>query len=372
MRLLTKLILLSTLTFFLSGCWDEQLLKDVALINSQSFDVDSRQGVVKMSVAIVSGNANEKIPTKSVLMEADGTSVRDARTELDKKIGSELFASKNQITLISKKLAEQDIYAVLDGNYRSPLSALMARLAIVEGEAGEALHVQTENRPLVSDYLENVLTSAEDIGSIPRVTLQTTLTVLYDDGEDLLLPTIQILKNKSGIMVSGAALFNGRELSGTLNSDETIMLLLLEGNKKGTHRMTRKVNAMKDPLYNYITVDVVKMKRRFNMTPNDQGSYDLNIDLVLKLDANEYPSDHLYKAGTVKRLNTELSEMFTKEANEVLNKLKEANCDYLGLGRHAQAYYYDTWKNQNWKDTYPTINMKANVTTEIIYHGIIN
>ncbi|WP_185971068.1 Ger(x)C family spore germination protein [Alkalicoccobacillus porphyridii] len=361
------------LTVFLSGCWDEQLLKDVALINSQAFDLDSDHGLIQMTIAVVSGNSNEKIPTTTTIIAAEGNSVRDARTELDKKIGSELFASKNQVTLFSKKLAKKDIYAVLDGNYRSPLSALTARLAVVEEQAGEALHVQTENKPLISDYLQDVLMSAEETGSIPVVSLQNTLSVLYDNDQDLILPTVEVLENHSGIKLTGSALFNGRRMTGEINSDETIMLLLLDGSANGEHRMTKKVHSMGyDDLYDFITVDVEKLDRNFTLTKNDQGQFEAQIDLILKLDANEYPADHLYKESIVKKVNTELSEQFTKQANEVLKKIQEANCDYLAIGRQVRAFYYEDWQQLDWNEAYPTIKFKANVTAEIIYHGIIN
>ncbi|MDQ0207757.1 Ger(x)C family spore germination protein [Alkalicoccobacillus murimartini] len=357
----------------LSGCWDEQLLKDVALIYVQAFDLDPESDKIDMTIAIVSGTSNEKIPTTTSIISAEGLSSRDARTELDTKLGSEIYASKNQVTLFSKKLAEQDIYSVIDGNFRSPLSALTARLAVVDGEAQPALHVQTENKPLISDYIRDLLISAEDIGVIPTASMQNTLAILYDDGQDIVLPIIKVLDKNKGVELTGTALFSDRKMSGELNTDETNLLLILAGSHKGEHRMTRQVHSNdKIKTYNYITIDVEQMKRNLQVQKNSMGDFEVNIDLVLKVDANEYPADHLYKTDVVKKLNTTLSNQLTKEANEILNKLKEANCDYLSIGRRIQAFHPKDWKSMNWKDTYPTIEMNANVTVEIVYHGIIN
>ncbi|MFK3939550.1 Ger(x)C family spore germination protein [Alkalihalobacillus sp. NPDC078783] len=359
--------------FFLSGCWDEQLLKDVALINSQAIDYNSENDTVKLTIALVSGNSNEKVPTNTTIVSAEGKSIRDSRTELDKKVGSELFASKNQVTMFSRELAEKDIYAALDGNYRSPLSALTARLAVIEGEAESILHAETENKPLISDYLRDLLISAEDTGAIPSVNLQNTLTTLYDDGQDIVMPRLKTVEQKAGAKIVGTALFSDRQMTGELNSEESILLLLLSNNKKGAHRMTRKVQTDEvDPLYDYVTVDVENMKRNLRVSKNELGDFEVQIDLVLKMNANEYPGDDLYKRHVIKRLNTQLSEELTKEANIVLTKIKEANCDYLAIGRKVNAFYYSDWQNYKWKDVYPTIEMKANVDVEIIYHGIIN
>lgn len=361
------------LLFFLTGCWDQQLLKDVALINSQAIDYDPDTGNINLTIALVSGDSNEKVPTTTTVVSAEGKTVRDSRTELDKKVGSELFASKNQITMFSRELAENDIYAALDGNYRSPLSAITARLAVIEGEAEQMLHVETENKPLISDYLRDLITSGEDTGAIPIVNLQNTLTMIYDDGQDIVMPRLRTVSQKAGAKIIGTALFSGRKMTGDLNSEETIMLILLANNQKGVHRMTRKVNTDENnPLYDYITIDVEKMKRSLTLSKNDSGNFEVDIHLVLKVNANEYPDDDLYSRSTIRKLNTQLSEELTTEANLVLEKLLEANCDYLGIGRQVNAFYHSDWKSAEWKDIYSSIEMKANVDVEIIYHGIIN
>lgn len=154
----------------------------------------------------------------------------------------------------------------LDGNYRSPLSALTARLAVIEGEAEPILHAETENKPLISDYLRDLLISAEDTGAIPSVNLQNTLTTLYDDGQDIVMPRLKTVEQKAGAKLIGTALFSDRQMTGELNSEESIILLLLANSKKGAHRMTRKVQTDEvDPLYDYVTVDVENMKRKLRV-----------------------------------------------------------------------------------------------------------
>lgn len=370
---ITVIALMLSLIPFLIGCWDQELLKDVALIKSQAIDVDSDGNTIKTTIALVSINSNLKVPTSSNIISANGVSTRDSRGELDKQVGSELFATKNQVTMISRKLAERDIYTVLDANYRSPLSTLAARLVVTDGEAGSILHAEPENNLLISDYLRDLLKSAEEVGSIPLVDLQTALTMIYDDGQDLIVPRIKALNQRAGAKLTGSALFSDGHMTGTLNSDQTTLLLLLANEKKGGHRMTLKVHSYeKDKLYDYITVDVKNMKREIKVSKTNHEISDVHIGLVLKLDVNEYPKDHLYRKATVKQLNETISQQLTTEANGVLDTLKEANCDYLGIGRKIHAFHYSDWENLNWKELYPSLGIKANVKVEIIQNGIIN
>lgn len=367
-------ILISCFSFFLTGCWDQSLLKDVSLIKAQAFDVGNNEDQIKTTIAIVETDTNVKIPTENIIVSAEGVSSRNSRVELDKEIANELFATKNRVTLISSELAKQgDIYALLDVHFRSPLSALSAKLAITDEESGEILQAHPENNPLISNYLYDLIVSEEKAGIIPVSNLQKTFTSLYDDGQDLILPRLTNLDEMAGAKITGSALFNNNQMTGTLNTDETTLLLLLGDSQKGEHRMTRKVHSDKEStLYDYITVDVLKSKRKLNVKRINQNMYDVEINLTLKLDANEYPADHIYEKDIVASLNEKLSKQFTKEANEILLSLQKANCDYLGIGRNVQARYHSSWTKINWKEVYPSINMKANITTEIETHGIIN
>ncbi|MDQ0207339.1 Ger(x)C family spore germination protein [Alkalicoccobacillus murimartini] len=373
-RLLIRFVICSCLFLCLSGCWDEQLLKDVALINAQALDIDTDTGIITTTVAVVSGTSNEKIPINTTIISANGHNTRDSRSELDKKIGSELFATKNEVTFFSEDLAKYDIYSVLDTNFRSPLSALTANLAIVEGEAKSILHVKTENMPLISDYLSGILLSGMEEGVIPLVNLQNTLTIVHDDGQDAVIPTLKVLDSKNGAELTGVGLFNGLQMTGKLNTDESILLLLLDGSKKGSHYITRKVNVNSDEknLYDDVTVGVKNLERALNITKNQDGQLSVKVDVVLKLNVTEYPHHHLEERKTIKRLNTELSEQLTNEANQVITKMQEAQCDYLGIGRKVHAFHDEIWKNNEWKDVYPSVDFKANVAVEITEYGIVN
>lgn len=363
------------LLVFLFGCWDQTSLKDVSLIKAQAFDVGTDNNLLKTTVALIETDSNVKIPTTNIIIAAEGTSVRDSRVNLDKKVGSELFASKNRVTLISRELAEIDMYALLDTNLRSPLSALAAKLAITDEKSGPVLHANPENNPLISDYLHELLVSEEKMGTIPVSDLQSTFSILYDDGQDLILPRITNLDEKAGAQITGTALFNNNHMTGTLNSDQTSLLLLLGDNKKGVHRITRKVHSFRSSsLYDYITADVMKTDRslKISKSENDDHMFEIQIELTLKLNAIEYPANHLFKQKVIASLNEKLSKQLTEEANQILEVLKEANCDYLGIGRRVHAHFNSSWETINWKDVYPSIQMKVNVKTEIETHGIIN
>lgn len=358
---------------FLFGCWDQTLLKDVTLIKAQAFDVGTDKNLIKTTISIIETDSNVKIPSGNVILSAEGASTRDTRTNLDEEVSSELFATKNQITLISSDLAKQGLYALLDANFRSPLSALSAKLVITDGKAGTILHTKPENTPLISDYLSDLIDSEEQMGVVPVVDLQRALTILYDDGKDLILPRLTILDGLVGAQIAGTALFNNNHMSGTLNTDQTSLLLLLGDNKKSAHRLTRKVHSFSSSsLYDYITADVMKAERSLKVARNDNNMFEVQIELTLKLNVIEYPANHLYKKQVIASLNEKLSKQLTEEANQVLEILKESKCDYLGIGRQVQARYNSSWKSMNWKEVYPAIQMQANVKTEIETHGIIN
>jgi hypothetical protein len=54
----------------------------------------------------------------------------------------------------------------------------------------------------------------------------------------------------------------------------------------------------------------------------------------------------------------------------VINKLQEANCDALGIGRRLNAFYPDTWKEKDMKEYFRNVKFRTIVDVEIIQVGI--
>ncbi|MBG9783193.1 Ger(x)C family spore germination protein [Shouchella lehensis] len=370
-----KQILLMITLCLLTGCWDERLVKDINLIYSQALD-KTDEGLIETTIVTIGGAPNEsgaQVSTqKPAVISAVGNTPRDSRMNLDRKVSGELYASKNRVTLLSQELAEDNIYSLLDVHFRSPISTTNARLAVVEGDAKRALHVKVAETPLISNYLGDLLLGLEEVESIPKASMEDVLSSLFDKGTDFVLPLMHVIDHEN-VALDGVALFDNDHMSGSINADQTLRLLLMDIDRRVPRRFNTRVTDNEERrVNNYVTIDVEEKNRTLKIKKEAPKQFSAHINLDLLLNVVEYPKDTLYIEENIIKLNEEIQKQLQFECEEVLRIIQEANCDYYGIGKHIRAHHYKDWEAMNWEEDYANIPLTVSVQTKVVYHGIIN
>jgi hypothetical protein len=148
------------LLFYLSltGCWDQRLLKDSRLVYSSAFDLEDYEKI--LTTAIIR-DFREESPT-NVEIQATGRTLRETRMKMDRKINGNFEPSKNRVFMLGGELAQKDIFQFLDVFYRDPTSSISSKVAVAEGRAADILSTLSQKNTLISEYIAEQLTSAED------------------------------------------------------------------------------------------------------------------------------------------------------------------------------------------------------------------
>jgi len=169
--------------------------------------------------------------------------------------------------------------------------------------------------------------------------------------------------------VEGLALFNDRKLAGTLSREESTLFLLLN-NKRGKYaRFTKNINDNKSKMTNFISLNVDNMRRKLDVSVNNDGDVSVNLNLRLDLAVEEFPIGNVPKK--LNQLNEELSKSFTSEAGEVIHKLQVANCDAFGIGRRLIAFHHGSWLKKDKASYFKNVKFKSKVEVEIVRYGIV-
>lgn len=106
--------------------------------------------------------------------------------------------------------------------------------------------------------------------------------------------------------MEGLALFNDRKLAGTLSREESTLFLLLN-NKRGKYaRFTKNINDNKSKMTNFISLNVDNMRRKLDVSVNNDGDVSVNLNLRLDLAVEEFPIGNVPKK--LNQLNEELSK----------------------------------------------------------------
>ncbi|MGM0878937.1 MAG: Ger(x)C family spore germination protein [Bacillota bacterium] len=356
----------------LTGCWDQQLLKDVKLVMTAGFDLSS-DGKILDTIIIplfTAGEGGTQV-TESQVVSAKGDTPRDARNILNHKISEESDASKLMVLLLGEEYAKQDIYPSLDIFYRDSKSSLVANVAVVKGQAVDLLNLKLKEKKSMNEYLSELIRSEQIATVLPKQT-RPLISDMFDPGTDFVLPLIELEENEAKI--KGLAMFNEHKYTGhDLTLQESTLYLLMADQKGKKASIKLKVHENKEPeIKNFILVNVLKSKRDLKVRAKSPDGIFVDLQLDFKVEIMEYPEDLLNSEKKINDLNKKLSEMLTTEANKTIKKMQEANSDSLGIGKHIIAHYHETWQKINWEKEYPNVNFKAKANVEISKHGIFN
>lgn len=349
----------------LTGCWDQMLFKNVRLILGIGIDKDQGENVL---LTFVLPDVSDKKRNAPEIISVTGETAREARGNLGKKLTLVPDGAKNRFLMIGEQLAKNDIYAVLDVFYRDPRSALNAKIGVVEGRAESLLQTGYMRKPNFILNLDKQILSAESFTMVPEENIQSICTVLFDPGQDVILPYLVV--GEGTPLIKGVALFNRKALTGTLDTKESKLCLLMADRIGKKASLTLPIPNKTKKIGSKMTFRVFHKKRKLDVDVNN-GKVVVTIDLLLKAEAEEFSPDHLDEDGQVAKLNEFFSKELTQDAQKVVQKLQKANCDVFGIGRRIIAFHPNYWKTMDWKNTYPNITIQPNVKVEISRPGII-
>ncbi|WP_051317326.1 hypothetical protein [Ectobacillus panaciterrae] len=136
-RKITSLTIASLL-LFLTGCWDQDPLKEARLIYATAMD-RAPNGKMIQTVVIREVLPGEQQKVNNEIYSATGNSPRDTTNASRNKIAGHLRHYEEQVYLLGKSIAKTDIYPLLDVIYRDPKNPIYSKLTVVDGKGGDLL-----------------------------------------------------------------------------------------------------------------------------------------------------------------------------------------------------------------------------------------
>lgn len=373
------IIWISCLLF--TGCWDQRLLRDHSLILSVGYDRGEDEEIINTIAypiadeggsgggAATQGDSPLK---KSKVVSVIGHTAKDAEKHMDKNIPEKFDRSKTRVIFFGKELAKEGIFSTLDSVYRGLRGPLNAKVAIFDGKAMDAMAVNTGQSILTSELYAQLLDSAEKAGITKNETVQEVCPVILTKGKDIILPYIGWKEKTKEAVVQGVALFTDDKMTGTLNVEETTILLILMDQITKNLSLNLKVSdEYKDPNKNFINMAIRKNKRELKVETDDD-KVRVKIDVKMSVEVDEFAADHLYSTKKVKELSNKAEERLNDISKKTIATILEVNSDVLGIGNRVRAYHHDTWEKLDWKKSYPDISIDADFKVDIIRHGITN
>lgn len=99
-----------------------------------------------------------------------------------------------------------------------------------------------------------------------------------------------------------------------------------------------------------------------------------SIDLFYTLEVSilDFYPDRIKKATRRKELKKAIKDDLHIRSEKILEQMKSANYDGLGIGRYYRAFRPKQYEEKNWKETYQELEIRTHFTVSVRDSGIMD
>lgn len=385
-----KVIALCMLPMMLTGCWDStevnsrSVILELAIDKNTDYKYDPERLLDGQPVYTISYTIPDfgKLSGTDSLAKDVETNLTSQSATIATSIADIELRSKNSVSFSHVKalflgedlLKDPKLFkATLDALSRDMLIARNVPLLAVNGEASTTTEIENNEQPILGLYIMDYFNNKERATSFFKKQLVGTYIKEMEDTGVSTLPVFHVDQTdkeemKGQIDISGGAVIHNNELVGYLTKEEVRGQLLVEGKV----RNSPVVVVYEDNLLTYQIKDE-KSKIKFKDTP--EGPTCL-IEMDVKGSISEYLTEsgtNLTKDGTIEEIKTLLAEEIITQVGVGIDKSKEMNIDFLGIGQAMYRKHPKMWAKYKpgWLiDTYQNMPISIGVNVDIQNTGI--
>lgn len=256
--------------------------------------------------------------------------------------------SQNRVIVIGRDTAEKGLGGVLDFFVRDVENSAAVRIAVADGRAEEIMGTVSENGEVIARNIEQSILASEYEPEISELQLYELVDRIKDGTNSFSMPVIALKeegeKKEKRVEIKETAVFKGEKLSGTVSSDETIMLNFL-------------TNSSYNGALSFDTEDgrtalsIVDSKtRRSVKLENGRPRFIFSLKVQCDIAEIYNGADKSIDREKLSKLEAETEKYIKTETEKVIEKLyKNMECDVPGVSRLIYIKYPSFYR-ENKKD----------------------
>ncbi|MRC19759.1 Ger(x)C family spore germination protein [Bacillus thuringiensis] len=354
-----KILYLLSCIIILTGCYDQVYVEDVAATLVVGIDIDQQNN---LKIYVVNPLINKDRKRTEEKHYTSDITVRKARDKFDTVDPGIISGSKIQIILLGKKLLQKKNWIrYLEPFYRDPQNTMTAKVIAVEGKVSDIISSHPQQKNFLADYLTKLIRT----GNARNVTVKTTFKEFYRQIKDKgITPSISSVKkiDNQKVGITGTMLLDFQNLFRlSLSPNENKLLTILQNKIKGDYPFTIK-NSLREINERWISISAQRIDVDTKVTYTNHFTFNIQVNLGAEI-IEKFPNFHTPINGG--KLEKAISQQLTKEMNQLINKIKRAKIDPIGLGLYARAFEYKNWisHQHDWGKelSKAEINIKVNV-----------
>lgn len=353
-----KLFLLVPFLFLSTGCFDYNELNKLALVTGLS--IDKKNNVYEVGILVAD---SKKDNDSNIVIKGKGKTLSEALKEIELSSPKKLYLGHLGVVIISDSIAKNGLNEIADFLIRDPESAKRFYMVLAkDSKAIDGLKVISPNLSFESQSLyQNIKISSESQAISLNVPFIDFVETLVTEGENGVIPSIKISKNKTKI--DNIGLFRNDKLIGYASNDASIGISLLK-NSVSQMILSSSCNG------GNTVINISNIDTKVNAN-NDIVKIKITGDAYLK-EVNCYMDINSEKA--IKQLEKSFEKEVTKKVNKAITESKNYKTDIFGYGNliyKRNPNYFKRIKNKWDSKYYGDLDTSIDVDIKLSNEGSI-
>ena len=376
-----KLIIVITLSFVLSGCWNYRELNDLSITTGLSFDIKDNNYIVSYMTVNPSKDESESNSSENstTIYKGEGDSISSAYNNLNSKNPKIPYIGHLDVVIISEDLARKGVMDTIDFLMRMPESRKQFYIILSKGT--DATSILETLAPLESFSSENIsksiISSHINHSAIFVEQYNNFVSNLLDEGKSPILSGVEIdnyiddqkSSQNSKIKIDTIGIFKDDTLLGWANEEQTTGIKILNNNAESVLLESTCDNKKMASTLNNI-------KSNMKITYNDKYPK-INVDIYADGALTQINcSKDLSDKEIINELETEFENKLKKIIDNSISLVqKKYKTDIFGYGNYIYKNYYKKWNTIKdiWdEEVFPQLDIEVSTNINLESTGPFN
>lgn len=381
MKRYLKIILMLTLIFTLTGCWNNRDLTDLDIMTGIAVDKPSDDKIeitvqIVRPEAIMSGGKEGAKDSKAyVNISSQGDTIFDAARNLLAKLNNKAYFAHVQLIVISEEAALDGISNYFDLFERDTETRRRANLVIAKGmKARTVLDNESQLTNLPTTHYVEAFEAGNAFAKTLSVTLIDVLKDFSNEGYGIVLPVLYNSSqsdnvNQEDLVLKGSAVIKKDKLIGFFDPYQTRGYLFAKNEVQSTIiNISSPLNSDKK-----VSIEVIRSKGKIEAKV-ENGKPILGIEVKAEGNIGEQQEKaDLTELETMQALEKEVQNEIKEEILKAVEiTQQEYHSDVFGFINEINKNYYSEWEKivAHWSDIYSETPIDVSVKFEIKKSGL--
>ncbi|MGK0465545.1 Ger(x)C family spore germination protein [Clostridium sp.] len=375
----------------LVGCWDKieidrlNFISTIAIDTGEDIDKEEELKKINPEEPFAEGKINKinvtyGFPDMSMLgpdkggsaqekfINTQGYSMEDTASEAMAKSSRDIYMGHVKLLILSSNILEykETIKEIVDYFQRNPDISRMMDIVVAEGIAEDYVKFKPIIEKSAQNYISGLMANSKKNSRIMSIDLNEFLILLSENG-NVLLPRINLDKEKNELILTGAAIIKDYELKGYFNPLELMDIQLLSGKfnagKKVIYMDGHPVDYLIDGCKRILTVEEEGDKLVINVDLNFEGQL-----------GGYYVGKKTLQKDELEKLQGIFNKSISVECKKIMEISKtEFEIDPFGIREHIEKFKPSLWNKieGGWDEKYKNATVNVTVDTKIRRVGAV-